>query len=419
MKMKIKQLVSAITLLGVGVSLATGVGAQQDYPNIIKRLPAEQAFQRIDDALKAGDFIFKPTIGFTEYYDSNIFATHTNEVNDSVSGIKASLALDSDWKAHALGFDLGIDVARYAEYDTENSVDNWLTARGKYDVTRSAQLFADASSLRDHEDRASPDTVYGIEPTEFNETRFNAGYLQKINQHTLVLAIHSTKYDFQDASSSLGTIDNDTRDRTELTPGLRFNYALSANYFVFAQASADNRDYEQALDSNGYNRDSDGNNYAIGFKFNRNNRLQGEASVGQLQHEFDESRFNTIRTTDFGAQIKWFATAATALNLMIDRSLEETTLDAASSLLYTQYALRADQRLSAAWFCNLNASRGDADYQMLAREDTYNDYGIGVSYSLIEGLTFDADYRSMKRSTSEPTDNYSRNQILLSVSARL
>lgn len=419
MKMKIKKFVSAITLAGAVLSCATSASAQQDYPNIIKRLPADQAFQRADDALKVGDFIFKPTIGFTEYYDSNIFATQTNEASDSISSINTSLALDSAWKVHALAFELGINASRYAEYDTENSVDNWLTARGDYDITRNSQLFAGASYIRDHEERSSPNEVYGIEPTEFNETRINAGYRQKINQHSLTLAINSNKYDFTDVASSIGTIDNDTRDYTELTPGLRFNYALSQNYFLFAQTSTNSRDYEQPLDGNGYNRDSNGTAYAIGFKFNRNNLLQGEAFVGHIRQNFDDTRFDTISAADFGTQVRWFTSPDTALNLTIDRSLEETTLDGASILLYTQYALRADHRFSAAWFCNLSASRGDADYQMLSREDTYSDFGIGVSYALVEGLTFDADFRTMKRDASTATDTYNRNQILLSVSAHL
>lgn len=419
MKMKTKQLGFSIILLSIGMAHTASVCAQQEYPRIIKRIPAEQEFLHIDDNLKLGNFIFKPKIGFTEYYDSNIFATDVNEESDSVSMLKANLLLDSDWQSHSLGFELGLDAARYAEFDTENTVDNWLTARGTYDATKDIQLFADASTIRDHEDRASPDEVYGTEPTEFSENRFNAAYRQKLNQHSLSLALNSTEYDFDDVSTSIGTIDNDSRDHTISGYGLRFNYALSKAYSVFIQASSDNRDYELPMDINGFNRDSEGAAYALGFKFNQSYRLQGEVFVGHLSQDYDDVQFNNLSEPDFGAQARWFASPDIVLNLIIDRSLEETTIDGASSFLYTQYALRADHRITPQWFFNLNASRGNADYQTLSRKDTYTDLGIGISFSLVEGLSFDADYRLMERDSSEPTDAYSRNQILFSVSARL
>lgn len=419
MKMKTKQLVAAITLVGSGIMFPSELVAQQDYPVMIKRIPADETFTRIDDELRVGDFVFAPTFSFTEYYDSNIFATPDQEQSDSISEIKVSLNLDSDWEAHALGMEAGIDVARYAEYDTENSVDNWISLNGKYDANKSSQLLAGASLINDHEDRASPNEAYGDEPTQFSEFRINAGYVQKMSQHSLSLALNSVDYDFDDVATTTGTIDNDTRDYTHASYGLRFNYALTPRYFIFAQATRDDRDYDMALDSNGFDRDSDGNVYALGLKLVRSAQWQGEVFAGQISQSYDDNRFDKITEADFGANIRGLVSDNIALNLIVDRSLEETTLADASSFLYTQYALRADQRFSSQWFGNLNASRGDADYQSLSREDSYKDYGIGVSYSPEEGLAFSADYRAMQRSSSEPADAYRRKQILLSVSARM
>ncbi|TNF36332.1 MAG: hypothetical protein EP315_04300 [Gammaproteobacteria bacterium] len=419
MKRDAIKLVYLLILTSLGYVLPAASIAQQEYPRLIKRIPADTDLIKIEDALRIGDFIIKPRIGFTEYYDNNIYATADNEEGDSISVFKAAAALDSDWENHALNFDIGFDAARYAEFDTENTVDTRLGARGEYDFTQNTQIFAELRSVSDHEDRASPDEIYGIEPVEFTENNLNIGYLQKVDAHLLTLAINNTEYNFDDVNTATGVIDNDTRDHTIATYGLRFNYALNKGYYLFIQGISDNRDYEQAFDLNGFNRDSDGSVITLGFKFNRSTLLQGEVYAGLLKQQFDDAQFDEVSEADFGAQVRWFTGPNSILNLVIDRTLEETTLNGASSFLYTLYGLRVDQRLTSQWFCNINASHGEADYQMLAREDIYKDYGFGVSFAFFEGLSFDADVRHQQRDSSESTDDYRRNQIMLSVSARL
>ena len=61
-----------------------------------------------------GDFVLESEIVATAFYDDNIYASDSNEIDDAVFLLSPSLSLESDWKQHALTLDGGADLARYA-----------------------------------------------------------------------------------------------------------------------------------------------------------------------------------------------------------------------------------------------------------------------------------------------------------------
>ena len=73
--------------------------------------------QEEEDGYRAGSFLLQPEVSLSGVYDSNIFATRTNEVEDSILVFSPVLEVNSMWERHKLDFDLGGAFGRYTTND--------------------------------------------------------------------------------------------------------------------------------------------------------------------------------------------------------------------------------------------------------------------------------------------------------------
>src|SRR4051794_25286779 len=70
---------------------------------------------------RVGSFLLLPAVEVRETYDSNIFATPSNEKGDFYTTIHPELQLRSNWNNHALAFQASGDIKRYADHVSENT----------------------------------------------------------------------------------------------------------------------------------------------------------------------------------------------------------------------------------------------------------------------------------------------------------
>lgn len=404
----------AMTLMSISTGLLFMQNADARQPPVL----ADTAVHRPERAMMFAGMEFHPRFRFSQYYDSNIYASDQQENNDRVSSLFTELNLISPGPQPSLHFKAGLEANRYREFSAENTLDRWIGIDTRFDLAASTALFADAAYINDHEDRASPEAIFGIEPTEFNENRVTLGLQQAIGQHSVKLAATAINIDFHDVSTTSSVINNDGRDRSETSTGLRFNFASGAHSSLFLQSTLEQRDYQQPLDANAFDRDSDIQNHLLGIKL-RSASVDAELYAGTLQQQFDDSRFDTVSETDFGTRIEWQAGLNSRLDLVVDRSLEETTLMDSSGYLFDQYLLRYGQRLDDHWSCYLTAVQSTADYYAIGRQDDYSDYAIGINYQIEKNLSFGLDMMRMQRDSTEAGDDYDRNQVFLRVSAHL
>lgn len=399
---------------GIWLLLSACVYAQPG--NVIEQSFVSEPLEEVAKKdMKVGDFIFHPNIGFTQYYDDNIYATQTDESDDTISVLNAELKLSSDWKQHSLGFKLGADANKYSSFDSENTVDNWLNINGRYDSSANSRLKVTAAYINDHEDRAAPESVSSLALTKFSENQINISFDHSLTDISYKLAASLINIDYHDS----GIINNDTRDRGDNSLGFRVNFSLHKGHYIFIQSTLENRDYEQPVDLNLFNRDSDIQNHVVGYQFKTSNRLYGDLFIGHIAQTFDDNQFNKVSEADYGARINWHTSSFSKLIVITDRTIEETTLDNSSGFLYDKFLIKFSHALDQHWSYSLVASLANADYQLITREDDYTSYAVGANYQVEKGLTFGLDYVLLERDSSEDTDDYRRNQIYFRVSAQI
>lgn len=369
-------------------------------------------------------FRILPEIEASVYYDDNIYATKRARESDLVSVISPSVKVNSQWPNHKLDLSGGANIGRYLDISAENYEDLWLDVDGAYDLSDESQIFAGAGLSRNHESRDSKESSEQRidEPTTYDAQRFQLGFNQMLGLSVLKIGVTHESLDYD----NVGTLINDDRDRTVNGLGVRFSRALSSQNQLFVQGVANQRRYDEQRDQDGFERDSDGHNVAIGMNQTYTGGHRLEAYLGYLTQDYDDPRFSRVSEADFGFDLRWHPAAKTKLTAALDRSLNETTEIGSSGYLYTGLDLQVDQKLSTNVLGYLNYNYGLAEFQDVGREDTTQTINCGIKYFMSPKIMLSGSYSHINNdsndfsltSSATDTNDYDRNLFFLTLKVR-
>ena len=401
---------------------AIGADATQVVPKDVWALDLKTS-----DGYRAGSFLVQPEAAVSAVYDSNIFATRKNEVEDNILVFSPGLKVKSLWQRHKLDLDLGGAFGRYSSHDDEDYDDYWANLDGRFDFTDKSNIFGGLGYSNEHEDRGSPeDEQSGNEPTTFESIRAHAGVSHSWDKTSLRLGGTHEALDFDDA----GLLMNKDRNRDITGVGARLSYQFHPQYSVYGQGIWDQRDYDKRADDNGFQRDSDGYRADIGVLATLSNRLKGGVYFGYLRQDYDDSRFSSVNAADFGGSLNWRVTPRSALSVELERSLEETTLAGSSGYLYTSLSGSVRHKFTPRMNINAGVSVAEADYQETGRNDEYYSAQLGLRYYITPRWYLSAKYRVFVRNSDNREDvnnpanpqeleDYGRNQFFLTLGTLL
>jgi hypothetical protein len=419
-------LASLLASPAVHAADAAASAAQQDSrgrsPQDIRQQDAASG-----DGYRMGSFLVRPEAAVSGGYDSNIFATPTDEVEDSIMVFAPALAVDSTWARHKLDFGMGGAFARYSSNDDEDYDDYWASTDGRYDLTDNTNVFGGLGYSHEHEERGSPeDEQAGDKPTVYDSSRAHAGISHGWGKMSLRLGGTYEDLQFDNA----GSLNNKDRDRALTGAGGRLAWQLHPQYAVYGQGVWDKRAYDESPDDNGYQRDSDGYRAVAGVLATFTNRLKGEVYLGYLSQQYDDPRFDNVGVPDYGGSLSWRPTPRTIVAAEVERSLEETTLAGSSGYLYTSLSGSVRHKLTPRMNVNAGVSVAEANYNDIDREDRYYSARFGMRYYVTTRWYLGAEYRVLVRDSSsddvvnnpasqQELEDYGRNQFFLNLGTLL
>ncbi|HEY9090098.1 outer membrane beta-barrel protein [Parasphingorhabdus sp.] len=354
----------------------------------------------------------------TEYND-NIYATRNDEVDDILITFRPGASFSWGDQKNRITFSGSGAIGRYIDNETENYDDWQVGMNGRAQLSSDITLVAGGDYQWDHENRASPEAVNGIEPTQYERAYGFAGLLLQAKPITARLVGTVNDFDFDDVDSLTGTINNDDRDRTHYEIGTRIGYPLGTGSEIFVQGAYDKREYDQTVDDFGYTRYSDGFTLAVGARHKLSNRLTGELFVGYLQQDYRDIRFDDISTIDFGAVVDWSGPRGLSASFRVDRSVEETTLPGASSYMLTSgnFSIRANPHPRLAAGLGLRGSH--YDYRGVDRSESVLSANLWTRYYLNKHLYVGTDYTFAERSSNAAGYDYDQNRFMFRIGAQL
>lgn len=373
------------------------------------------------EGLRLGSFLVDPGISVTETYDDNIFADKFNEEGDLITIVSPTLDVRSDWQQHSLNFRAGADIAFYGENPDEDYQDAFASLNGRYDLSRTSNIFGGLDFAREHEERDSPDSPFAaVEPTTYTDVQGVLGGEHQVGDVRLRAGGTAQSLDFKDVDSIAGgNINNDDRDRRQYELGGRATLVSDEVWRPFVQAAWDVRDYDDGRDDFGFDRDSDGYNAALGTNIRLGPSARGEVLAGYMQQDYDDSRFGTVDGLDLGARLNVRATPRISFNAYLDRSIAETTLIGSPASIDTVGGLTVSHRLSDRLTASLPVYHVRSDFERIDRTDDTSGVGLQLRYLLTPNFYVEGGYNFERRESTTPSEDYDNNIIFARVGAQL
>ena len=406
----------------------------EDDANFFKERESSAYIQK---GLRFGSFMYLPSLDQVNEYNSNIYlrdskvlsGNPTAVVESYISHYKPGVYVRSDWARHSLRFGLNTDIAQYASLAEHNDYQDVMThLDSQLDFTRDSYLNSSIAYNKVHENRGSPDQIGGMAPTLYSSKIIDNAYTQKFNRVAVKTALISTRYDYEDVQSSLGTtLKMTTRDRWEYKPSMRLSYEIQPQYEVFAKFDYKQIFYDNGVLSSGsgsaYNRNSHGYNATAGLSFDLTDLLTGDISGGYIQQSYDDTRLSQVSGINGFLNLKYRPTKLTTVLARVGRDVNETTQQGVAGILNTTATLSAEHELFRNVLLRVGGNVGQMGFQgydiTSTNRNNRNDMMYGgtasAKYLLNRNVSTDITYTYSTRDSNYAYSSFVMNQLMLNL----
>jgi hypothetical protein len=439
----------AIGMLAASVALWPAVAAAQFDPFMPVPIPpvgpaqpapqsvAPQRGQTVTDrprplfdplGVRFEEFFLYPRLELDGSYNDNIFATSSGTTSDFITDLKPRLDLVSNFGQHAFNVSAAADLGWYASHSTENYQDAYTATNGRYDIDQGRHIFANAEIDRLHVARTSPDFPgAAAQPPIYTTYLAGLGYGQELLPVTYRADVSVLRSEFQAVPAvGGGQVNQSDRNNTTYTLGLQGGYSLDPNWGVFVRGSGNFRDFDHGASVSNPRRSSAGYHADVGARIDFG-VIYGEAYLGYLEQDFQNSRYSSLRGIDGGAKVVWNVTGLDTLQLNALRSVNDTNQEVfgggftSPGYLHSIVNLSLDHELLRNFLLNAHADFINDDFKGVNRTDTGYDFGVGAKFLLRREIYLGASYTYGHRDSSgaQAGQGYSQNILMLRLATQL
>lgn len=368
-----------------------------------------------------GLFLLLPKLEVDESYNSNFFATQRNTKSEFTTIVRPEFKLRSRFKEHALNVSLMMEKALNSQYKQDNRLDGEINIDGRYDFSSDTQANVFQQFYARHEDRGSPDDARGVKPTPTQGLTNRTSVKHQVGPYTILGEIGVDRRTFDPVSSSTNSrIPNQDRDRWETTARGRLGYEIFPGYAAVTELSTNVRRYDDARDRNGYDRDSHGYRAEAGIGVDISQLVRGDFLVGYFGQNYRDPRLSDPKGLSVRATFNWTPDKLTIVVPSLERTVAETTLSGASSIVRTTASLTVRHELERNIILTGYTSAGYDDTRGVSNNNawTYEARARGT-YAFTPELFVGGEV-GQKVKRSEATDSsYSQTLVMFRLGAQL
>jgi hypothetical protein len=343
------------------------------------------------DGFQAGGATILVKLDAESQYDSNLFATSTNEINDIRFELAPSAELKRDF---AGGGRLRADVYSRLRFHAENPREDSAAFGGGVSYAQTSQsgrrLLVSGSYDRVIEPRGDPETRAGPtdRPRKIDDFRGQAEWRQPLGRVFLEARFAGEKVNYRDPVE-------DDRDLASYRGSLRLAYRLSPDTNVFAEGYVNRRDYRLALDFSGVNRDATTLGIQAGVQKELGQRLRGRLGIGLFRANPDSPTLAPF--TGFGAsgELTWTPFVRSAISLRLARGDVATVRSGATGRIDSTVRLMLDQEVRHNLLTRVSIAYADRSYRGSARghlktisSEAEVQYLVNRRWTLFAGASF-------------------------------
>jgi hypothetical protein len=362
-----------------------------------------------------GGFVLDTTMEAGLEFDSNLYRTEANKKSDASFHYRPGFTIASDWNNDSALLDIGADIGRYNRNRTEDYQDYHLGLSGRLDMYSDDVLVSGFRFDHQHAKRGTPDDPGVLAPTLFDTYAYNLGYHSEGGTQFFRSDLQAAYYDYLHN----GGVENDDKDRYELTLTTRVGTELTTGTKIFIEPSVNTRRYIRGNFNGQPDNSSQGGQVLAGLDWDYSGVTFLEFGAGYLRQTYDDPQFSTIQGPTVNAKMTWNATELLTFTGSVNRTVQETVIVGESGDLSTLYTLTADWEALYNLIVDAGFSRSNDAYRGISRTDVLNSWTTGARYLLNQNWYAEGRFFFDKRTSDVAGSGFSDQRFIITVGERL
>jgi hypothetical protein len=174
----------------------------------------------------------------------------------------------------------------------------------------------------------------------------------------------------------------------------------------FVELDADRRHHDLAVDSSGFDRDSQGSAAKIGSTFELSRILIGALAFGYLERRYPDPLLPTIKGPTLDASLTWLASALTTLKLTAVTRADESTLAGVSGVFTHELGVEVEHAFRTWLDATLRFVGDRDDYVGIPRQDNRYAGAVDLTYKLNREVQLKGELRREWLTSNQPGNDY-------------
>lgn len=290
--------------------------------------------------IQTGGFVIEPMVEGTARYDTNVFATPSNERSDVFFLLAPSVIARRNTGTSNLYARAYANAYRYAKFQSENvtTFGGIVDYRKKFSDRQSvaAKIFFD----RTFERRSDPEAFIARfrSPAQINSAGTEVEFRHQGGRLGLLAAVGATKLDYL-------SVEDADRDMVTYTARVKGSINLSQRFAVFIQPFANRRDPRLRFDRFGVDRRTTTYGATGGVAVEIADRLTGQVGVGLFHTNPGDLGLKPYTGIAANGQMTWRPRTRTAISVDLFRGDVATVRSGALGRIDTTFNLSIDQEV--------------------------------------------------------------------------
>lgn len=297
--------------------------------------------------IDVGSFNVRPRVNLTAAYDSNIYLTQNNTVDDAYGIVNPIVTAISNWSRHSLTVTGSTALRRYLDEPARNETTWNFGTVGRYDVNEAINVTGEVqiAKLAENLQTGAVDAQVAAF-SRYRRDFYNLRGEYRAGQARFLVAVDNTVFRFSDLTLLDKTrVDQGDRDRTMKRITGQAEYAFTPSVSIFGQGAYDWIDYREPLRTGADNRDSQAFRFSGGFNFDLAGLARGTLAVGYVHRNFRSAIYPTVSGLSAAARIEYFASPLTTVTLQVKRDLQDANIGNGSTYFDTVASIGVDHEL--------------------------------------------------------------------------
>lgn len=319
--------------------------------------------ESLTPGIRLGAFILRPTLSEKIAHERERYGTTSDSRTYSETTLEG--ILESDWSRHKLSVtgsgtyqknlsgkgqeEPSVSVDAVLDLDISETVGGRLSAG--YDFYR--------------EDRTDPNAIANATAQAGVHTlSASAALTKELGRLRGTTTAEISKAFYGDAKlASGGVISGDDRDA--LTTGIRgrVGYEVSPALIPFLEASLARTNYDQKIDSSGFERSSTTYGLRAGVELPLGEKLSGELSAGYLMRNIDDTSLEDIDAFTVDGSLQWSPMRGTTMTAALTTAIEASTTAGESGSVVHVLSLGLERQLRDTVVARLTGTAAFRNYE--------------------------------------------------------